>query len=540
MRPVIRPATRPAAARWSAAGALVLAAMTAVVAAVGWTVITAAPAAAHATLVSTSPVRDEVVTTAPTEVVLRFDEPVTTGLGGVRVIGPDGRRADQGSLSSTGGDQVLRRPVAAVGRGTYTVAFRVQSADGHTVEGSFVYHVGERTGAAVVETGTAAGVDVVGVVGRWLAAAGTVVVLGALGLVLLERRSVAPLTGLVALAGVAVAVGSTLDIVAHTAEAAGRGLFDIGDVLGTAVLDDRSGFLLAVRWLGGVLVAASWWWRRARESWIGALALGAAVLVGAAASSGHAWSAERRWLAVAADAVHLVVVGAWAGGLVALLVVLRRGVGSGVVQAFSTMAVGAAPAAAITGLASASGQLAGPSELWGSAYGRLVLAKVVLFVVLVALGAHNRLRIVPALDAALDRLRRNVRVEIGVVAVVLGVTAALVATTPARDVQVPFFGTRVSDGIALTLTVDPARPGVNQIHGSFSSLSGQIGAARVDAVELTVASADVPARVVPVELVTADHFVASQASLGPGTWTVTVTAVRRGTVTTTTFEVVVR
>ncbi len=521
-----------------------LAVVAAVVAAVGWAVITAAPAAAHATLVSTSPVRDEVVTTAPTEVVLRFDEPVTTGLGGVRVIGPDGRRADQGSLSSTDGDQVLRRPVAAVGRGTYTVAFRVQSADGHTVEGSFIYHVGERTGAAVVETGTAAGVDVVGVVGRWLAAAGTVVVLGALGLVLLERRSATPLTGLVALAGVAVAVGSTLDIVAHTAEAAGRGLFDIGDVLGAAVLDDRSGFLLAVRWLGGVLVAASWWWRRARESWIGALALGAAVLVGAAASSGHAWSAERRWLAVAADAVHLVVVGAWAGGLVALLVVLRRGVGPGVdpgvVPAFSTMAVGAAPAAAITGLASASGQLAGPSDLWGSTYGRLVLAKVVLFVVLVALGAHNRFRIVPALDAALNRLRRNVRVEIGVVAVVLGVTAALVATTPARDVQVPFSGTRVSDGIALTLTVDPARPGVNQIHGSFSSLSGQIGAARVDAVELTVASVDVPARVVPVELVTADHFVAPQASLGRGTWTVTVTAVRRGTVTTTTFEVVVR
>jgi copper transport protein len=135
------------------------------------------------------------------------------------------------------------------------------------------------------------------------------------------------------------------------------------------------------------------------------------------------------------------------------------------------------------------------------------------------------------------RLGRTVRVELGVVLVVLGVTAALVATTPARSVVGAFTGSKVDGGIVLTLSVDPARPGANEIHGTFQALSGAIGDARVDAVEVQVARADIPARVVPVELVTADHFVARSVDLTAGRWTVTVTAVRRGIPTITSFDV---
>ncbi len=500
-------------------------------------------AEAHATLVSTTPVRDEVVASAPTVVVLRFDEPVTAGLGGVRVVGPTGERADQGALSSADGGRVLRRPVAATRRGTYTVAWRALSADGHTVEGSFTFHVGERTGAAVVAQGNEFGVEQVGWFGRWVGAIGALVVLGVLALALVARATRPALAGLAAGGGVAVGVGAIVELVAHTAEAAGVGLFDAGGVLGRAVLDERTGALIAARGLGGLLVALSWTWRRAAESWFGAIACGAAVVVGAAALDGHAWSSEQRWVAVAAQVVHLGAAGAWAGGLVALLVLLRSGVAP--VRAFSALALGCAAATFITGVVSAAGQLSGIDDLVTSPYGRLVVAKALLFGVLVGLGWWNRARLVPAVGAALvavraaaeRRLGRTVRVEVAVVLGVLGVTAALVATTPARSVAGSFTGSKVDGGIALTLSVDPARRGVNEIHGTFSALSGVIGEARVDAVEVQVATADIPARVVPIEVVTADHFVARSVDLTAGRWTVTVTAVRRGIPTITSFDV---
>jgi copper transport protein len=475
--------------------------------------------------------------------VLRFDEPVTAGLGGVRVIGPTGERADQGALSSADGGRVLRRPVAATRRGTYTVAWRALSADGHTVEGSFTFHVGERTGAAAVPQGSEFGVEPAGWLGRWVGSIGALVTLGVLALGLLARSARSRLAGLAALGGAAVGVGALVELVAHTAEAAGVGLFDTGALLGRAVLDERTGALVAARGLGGVLVALSWTWRRAQESWLGAIACGAAVVVGAAALDGHAWSSEQRWVAVAGQVVHLGAAGAWAGGLASLLVLLRAG--SAPVRAFSALALGCAGATVVTGVVSAIGQLSSLDDLWSSRYGRLVVAKTLSFGVLVGLGWWNRARIVPAIGAAVDaaravtarRLGRTVRVELGVVLVVLGVTAALVATTPARSVVGAFTGSKVDGGIVLTLSVDPARPGANEIHGTFQALSGAIGDARVDAVEVQVARADIPARVVPVELVTADHFVARSVDLTAGRWTVTVTAVRRGIPTITSFDV---
>src|SRR5215207_9170632 len=52
----------------------------------------AVPAGAHASLQSTRPGADELLTTAPTEIRLTFDEPVEIALGGVEVLSPEGDR----------------------------------------------------------------------------------------------------------------------------------------------------------------------------------------------------------------------------------------------------------------------------------------------------------------------------------------------------------------------------------------------------------------------------------------------------------------
>ena len=82
------------------------------------------------------------------------------------------------------------------------------------------------------------------------------------------------------------------------------------------------------------------------------------------------------------------------------------------------------------------------SALFDTGYGRAVLAKALLVGGLVALGAVNRRRLVPALAYAARRtpsrralaaLRRNVRVEVALIAAALAVTALLVSFAPPAD-----------------------------------------------------------------------------------------------------------
>ena len=103
-------------------------------------VLPAAPAQAHAVLVSSSPVPDSVLSAAPSEVVLTFSEPVSRIPDKVRVIAPDGSRADRGEPVFE--NTLVRIPVdPGAPRGTYLVSYRVISADSHPVAGGYTYSV---------------------------------------------------------------------------------------------------------------------------------------------------------------------------------------------------------------------------------------------------------------------------------------------------------------------------------------------------------------------------------------------------------------
>ncbi|MBF6561327.1 MAG: CopD family protein [Candidatus Binataceae bacterium] len=69
-----------------------------------------------------------------------------------------------------------------------------------------------------------------------------------------------------------------------------------------------------------------------------------------------------------------------------------------------------------------------------SSYGRVLTIKLEAFAVLLAIGGYNRFVLLPTLDRASSRrlLIRNVRVEVILIAGVIGVAALLAATPPAR------------------------------------------------------------------------------------------------------------
>jgi methionine-rich copper-binding protein CopC len=100
----------------------------------------AGAASAHATRVATDPVENTELTKAPQKVSATFNEKLQPQFAAMTVVGPDG------NLWSTGDPQV-NGAVVSVGvrplgpSGTYTVNYRVTSADGHVVSGSWSFRL---------------------------------------------------------------------------------------------------------------------------------------------------------------------------------------------------------------------------------------------------------------------------------------------------------------------------------------------------------------------------------------------------------------
>jgi methionine-rich copper-binding protein CopC len=102
----------------------------------------AAAASAHAYLVHSSPASGEVLKTSPGRVTLTYDEQVTISAGALGVYDASGKHVDSGEVTHPAGDTIAVAIPRRLPRGTYTVAWRVTSADTHVVHGAFTFSVG--------------------------------------------------------------------------------------------------------------------------------------------------------------------------------------------------------------------------------------------------------------------------------------------------------------------------------------------------------------------------------------------------------------
>lgn len=107
-----------------------------VVAILAAAVLGAVPASAHAVLTATTPERGATVTEQLDVVTLQFSEAVA--FPQVQITGPGGERVEEG-LPVEGGQSVEQALPPVLEHGTYAVAFRVTSDDGHPVEGEFEF-----------------------------------------------------------------------------------------------------------------------------------------------------------------------------------------------------------------------------------------------------------------------------------------------------------------------------------------------------------------------------------------------------------------
>jgi putative copper export protein len=194
-------------------------------------------------------------------------------------------------------------------------------------------------------------------------------------------------------------------------------------------LSSDAGAAATVRLLGLAAIAVG---ARGHERGPGVtVVIGAALVAASFGFVGHTAHHPVRWLLAPLLIAHVLIVAFWFGALAPLAVAAKRlpaAAAAALIARFSSLAIIAVPFILIAGLTMAAllvPDLAGLSR----PYGRLLIAKVIGFFLLMLLAAINKLRFGPAIA----RGRRNARLEFTrtviaewiMIAVVISVTVAM-------------------------------------------------------------------------------------------------------------------
>ena len=395
--------------------------------------VPASPASGHAALVSSQPGAGYAVTSAPAEIVLQFSEGVSLADDALTLTGPEGDHVPLRVALDEAGTAVLGVPDADLAAGEYEVGYRVVARDGDLITGTYPFGIATPVGAGA--TGTAGGDDPDGVrlsAGLWRA----LLFIGlslALGGAYLSWRVDDATGGLpgprpLVRTGALVAVAGTTGLLLTLAP------LDRWAAVLTAPGAARLVAAQAVLLLLAALLAH-------RAPLLGALPalLGVVVLEGVRAHAGEAAGVP----GMALTALHLLAGALWLGGLVHALRLAAawRATSLAVHVAVSTYARTALilfVLVAVSGTLSALLLLPTAGDWTGTAYGRVLLVKLALFaaVLLAAVAARRRLMRSrpPAADAKPSgpSVGRSARIEAGLLAGLVLVTAALTSATPAR------------------------------------------------------------------------------------------------------------
>jgi copper transport protein len=376
----------------------------------------AGPASAHAALTGSDPAQGVVVPKAPDQISLTFSENVSMNDNSLRVLDPKGKRVDLRKPTNLSGTTYAVQLKSGLGKGTYTVAYQVVSADSHPVAGAYTFSVGapSKTVASVGDQG--AGGGVVGWLygfGRYMSYAGYIVLVGGAAFVLAcwQRGSGVRAMQRLVVGGWLTLTAATLWLLllrgSYTTSGSFGDVFDL-NLLGQ-VLQTKTGAALVSRLL--LLAAAALFiavlfgaydkreeGEEKRDLTFGLAIGGTVVAAGLAASwamAEHASTGLQPGIAMPVDVIHLLAVATWLGGLTALLVGLYRApadtpVESTAVRRFSRVAFGSVLALVATGIYQSWRQLGSWSAFTDTTYGQLLLVKIGLVALLVGIASISR------------------------------------------------------------------------------------------------------------------------------------------------------
>jgi len=435
---------------------------------------------AHARLVRSTPAANATLASPPDRIALWFSERPERRFTSVQLLDSAGRSIALGTpvadADPTGVDLAITQPLSV---GRYTVVWRTAAADGHPTSGKFTFVVTSAPAASPagptpnvvpsakldsatvrVDTGRRRIPNSIVQPGeqprmttaaRWAELMGALTLIGVVivRLVVLPRADVPVETFVDAtdrLRRLATAA-LTLFILGTLMRLAAESTLIMNDgdsrlhAMAVVVRDTRWGHGWAIGAGGAVLAYVGLLAGRALAAgWILA-ALGSVLVCLSEALTGHAAASSRSALAVAVDVTHVLGAGGWVGGLAALLLSVFPSIGSAngtreqqtgsrLVRAYHASAVECVALVLISAAIAAWLRLPTAASLWTTTYGRLLVTKFCVVLVILAFGWYHWRRAV-TVDWTIrtaDSFRRSAAAELVVGAIVVAITAVLIST----------------------------------------------------------------------------------------------------------------
>jgi copper transport protein len=495
-------------------------------------------------LLATDPVDGSVQKSPPGEIVLRFNEPVAPVF--VRVIGPDGKAvASPHAVGVIDTELRLTLPPNMI-EGGYLVSYRVVSADSHPVGGSFTFAVGTAAKAPQPDATTAREqlweaakilLRFVQNIALMLAAGGALFQV----LVLRDGDRVRGLEAIVIDSAAVAILSAVLGVGVQGGLLAAAPASALGDPETWRLGASTTVGTVTVVMVPALAVVAVATAASSRPLARTSAALGGLVAASSLALTGH--SAAAGWPAQAALALHAVTLAYWLGALWPLHTIVRArppDEAAILVRRFSTIGVPIVALLVVAGVGTALTRIDDPAALVGSDYGRILLLKFALVVLLLAIAVTNRRRLMPALAAspkAPTALARNIQFELALAGAILLTTAVLAHTPPpydsashdhqehAHDVAPGYAVVTISRGRTLFVEIAPARVGANALTLWLSDVDGQPLAPLEVTVALSLPAADIEPLVRVPESAGRGHYALARIDLPTaGRWSVRVDA----------------
>ena len=391
----------------------------------------ATQASAHAFLLSTVPPAGYTSPTAPSEIVLDFDEPVSAGSRPITLLDATGRVQRLTALAPRdGGREIAARVGARLARGAYTVRWQVVSDDGDPISGSFGFGVG-----VPAATGVGGGQGKPGIgwaaAWRWVLFTGLAVGVGGVAAARLTRRRVmaSPVQPVEVTpwltAGAALSLLAALALAIHVV-GNGHPLTGLRHLNPARLADSEPG-RVALTEAGAALVALIGALLRRRAVGV----LGLLVVVGAEGWRSHLHSRDGAAGAVL-TAGHLLLAAVWAG---ALLHVLRVGVAGRdhpgwarrLTRAYARVALLGVLALVGSGVAEALLLVHPWRAWWTTGYGRTLLIKLGFVIAALTAATIGRRRLRARTVDGQPEPGPAARWEAGALVAVLATTGVLVS-----------------------------------------------------------------------------------------------------------------
>ncbi len=416
--------------------------------------VIAQPASAHTKLKDSDPAQGEVVDRPLKSIELTFSTDVSATLQKVQVVDPKG--VDIAATVTVDGSDVVVS-VGAERRGVHEVRWRSVGSDGHAINGSYSFEITKR-GVTVApgksrnrpaDVAQSYPIDLltgIGTVTRAFFYVSLLILVGGTIFSTFIAPGWRPLYFRRSALILAVSAFSNFCI-----NLALAGEYSIWGVLNpwnfVPYILTPVGRVSVGAMLGGIVLLRLYprmkeAMRRRDSSVRFRFAMLAIALGILPAFGGHAWVSQIQALRIPADMIHLLAASIWIGGIVQIWHLSNPDLAGhdGVypaVKRFSDLAFVSVIAIVVTGAVAALLEIGiGFGDLFGTSYGRLVLVKVLLLVMVMPLAKVNQQKHVPELMQKSRRssvnLRRFVAYEIAILVFVMLVTSILVYETPPR------------------------------------------------------------------------------------------------------------